>query len=121
MILVDTSIWISHFRKKNALFSQLLLDEKILIHPWIIGELACGNFKNRKEILLLLNSLPQAQRVEQTEILFFIEKQKLMGKGLGFIDIHLLASALVSDALLWTEDRNLQKATQQLNAIYKPE
>jgi len=119
MILVDTSIWISHFREGILRLKNLLSDELVICHPYIIGELACGQIKNRDEIISLLKSLPQAQTLENDEILDFIENRKLIGLGVGLIDIHLLASSLLSHSLLWTADKQLNVASSKLNIIYQ--
>lgn len=119
MVLVDTSIWISHFREDNSHLKKLLMDELVACHPFIIGELACGNIKNRKEIILLLQALPQTLVAESDEILSFIEQKKLMGVGIGLIDVHLLASALLSNIPLWTADKKLRTTASKFNVLYK--
>ena len=119
MVLVDTSIWVSHFRTGDSHLQELLADEQVLCHPFITGELACGGLKNRKEIISLLQALPDAITAETDEILEFIEHQKLIGVGIGLVDVHLLASALLTKALLWTSDRNLRAAAVRLNIFYK--
>ena len=93
----------------------MLLDGVVLSHPLIIEEIACGHLKNRKEILSLLEALPQTEMVSHTEILHFIEKQHLMGVGLGLIDIHLLASAALSKTSLWTLDKTFEAIAKELN------
>lgn len=108
MILADTSVWISHLRYGNTKLEQLLNDGEVVCHPFIIGELACGNIKNRREILSLLSALPMVELVDDKEILLFIEKKNLMGKGLGLIDVHLLAATLLSEVSLWTLDTKLK-------------
>lgn len=108
MILVDTSVWVSHLREGSFKLVNLLNDGDVLCHPFIIGELACGSIKNRKEILSLLSALPKANVVDDEEVLLFIEKNNLIGKELGLIDIHLLASAILSEASLWTLDTALK-------------
>ncbi|MEC4676143.1 MAG: VapC toxin family PIN domain ribonuclease, partial [Nitrospirota bacterium] len=113
------SIWISHFRENNTHLKKLLLDESVACHPFIIGELACGNIKNRKEIIFLLQALPQALVAEHDEILAFIEHKKLMGNGIGFVDVHLLASSLLTDLPLWSTDKKLRSAASKLNILYK--
>jgi len=95
------------------------VDEQVLCHPFIIGELACGGLKNRKEIISLLKTLPDAIMAEIDEILEFIEHQKLIGVGIGLVEVHLLASALLTKGLLWTTDRNLRAAAVRLNILYK--
>ena len=107
MVLVDTSIWIDHFRNTNDQLVELLNDGEVFSHPFIIGELACGNMKNRKEILTALQALPQSTIIEHNEIMIFIEYNKIMGKGLGYVDMAILASALVTNLSLWTLDQKL--------------
>lgn len=108
MILIDTSVWVSHLHHGNSKLEQLLNDGEVLCHPFIMGELACGDIKNRSEILSLLNALPKADILDEEEVLLFIETNDLMGKGLGLIDIHLLASTVLSGAALWTLDTKLK-------------
>ena len=112
MILVDTSVWINHLRDGNKQLSEFLVRGDVACHPLIIGELACGHLQRRKEILALLDALPSVERVSDDEILFFIEKHRLCGCGLGLIDIHLLASCSITPAALWTLDSKLQKAAK---------
>ncbi|HBC88634.1 MAG TPA: VapC toxin family PIN domain ribonuclease [Lentisphaeria bacterium] len=109
MVLVDTSVWIDHFRNNNIKLTEILISEEVSCHPFIIGELACGNIKNRKEILSLLKALPTLPKAGDEEILFFIETHNISGKGLGLIDVHLLASCLFKNAALWTLDRKLKE------------
>ena len=115
MILVDTSIWIDHFNKSDADLVKLLNSAKVCIHPFIIGELSCGNISNRQEILNLLKALPQVESVLDEEVFILIENKKLYGIGLGFIDAHLLASALINDVTIWTRDKKLKKAAINLD------
>ena len=89
-------------------------------HPFIIGELACGNLKNRAGIISLLEALPTAPTVEHEEVLAFIEARDLMGKGLGYIDVHLLAAALLGGVRLWTLDRQLDRAAAELDCRWTP-
>ena len=115
MILVDTSVWISFFRENNTKLKKLLMEGQVVSHPCIIGELACGNLKNRSEILSLLETLPKAVVAGHKEVLYFIEQRRLMGKGLGYIDMHLLASAKLSQVSLWTLDIKLEETAKTLN------
>jgi predicted nucleic acid-binding protein len=115
MILVDTSVWIDHFRNGNSELEELLINNEVMIHPFIIGELACGSIKNRNEILGLLNELPHAVVAEHQEVLKLIEDRKLYGKGIGLIDAHLIASALISNVGLLTIDKPLEKVVAILN------
>ncbi len=119
MVLVDTSIWVSHFRSGNPHLKELLLDERVACHPFIIGEVACGRLNRRGEILSLLRALPQSQPVDDDEVLHFIESKQLMGKGIGLVDVHLLASSLLTRALLWTTDKRLREALSELGVLYK--
>ncbi len=119
MVLVDTSIWVAHLRQGNLGLGKLLLDAQVVCHPFIIGELACGNIKNRGEILSLLQSLPMAPTVGFDEFLYFIEQNQLMGMGVGFVDVHLLASAQLSGMPLWTSDNRLKTAAIKLGFAYK--
>ncbi|MBN2442189.1 MAG: PIN domain-containing protein [Spirochaetales bacterium] len=105
--LVDTSVWIDHFRNTNKQLISLLNNNDVKIHPYILGELSCGNFKNRKKIFSYLNSLSICTIATHDEALFFLEKHALYGKGLGWIDIHLLASCILSKAKLFTLDKRL--------------
>ncbi|HIG53062.1 MAG TPA: type II toxin-antitoxin system VapC family toxin [Candidatus Handelsmanbacteria bacterium] len=114
MVLVDTSIWIDHLRAGNQQLETLLFDTEVACHPYIIGELACGNLKNRDEILNLLQALPSIPTIAPDEFLFFVNRHQLMGLGIGFVDVHLLASALLSDLLLWTGDKHLQATSSKL-------
>jgi predicted nucleic acid-binding protein len=118
MVIVDTSIWVTHFRQGSRRLEKLLVDAEVMCHPFIIGELACGNLKNRQEIISLLQSLPMAQTVEFDEFLFFIDRNHLMGKGVGFVDVHLLASAQLTGAPLWTADKRLKSAAGQLELTF---
>lgn len=115
MILVDTSVWIDHFRKASRKLASLLEAEDVAIHPFVLGELACGNLGNRKEIIALLHALPDATKVEDDEILLFIERHHLMGRGIGLIDTHILASCCLDSCLLWTRDKRLQVVAKEMN------
>jgi predicted nucleic acid-binding protein len=119
MVLVDTSIWIDHLRESSKGLVELLQQENVICHPFIIGELACGNLKNQKMILELLENLPQAQLVDDSEVRKFIEMRKLMGQGIGWIDMHLISSALISDTALWTSDKRLRIVAQKLKVLWK--
>jgi predicted nucleic acid-binding protein len=119
VVLVDTSIWISHLQTGDAHLKQLLEQGEVACHPFIVGELACGNIQNRTKVLSLLRALPMASMAEHGEVLHFIDGHSLMGIGLGFIDVHLLASALLSSVPLWTADRQLMTASAELNINYQ--
>ena len=115
MVLVDTSVWIEHLRQNDASLAKQLTEGKVVCHPFVIGELACGHLKNRTEILGLLGNLPRAEIASHDETLQFIETHQLMGKGLGYVDIHLLSSATLSTVWLWTLDKRL---ADRLNLAY---
>ena len=118
MVLVDTSVWVKHLRDGEPVLEDLLEEGHVLCHPFIVGELACGDLKKRTEILALLQALPMAVSAEHGEVLRFIENNRLMAKGLGFIDMHLLASALLSGLQLWTLDKKLQQAALKLGLAF---
>jgi predicted nucleic acid-binding protein len=118
MVLVDTSVWINHLRKSDRHLEKLLIAGEVICHFHIIGELACGNITNRKEIIALLLALPQAPVIEFDEYLYYIEQNQLFGRGIGFVDIHLLASAQLSQVSLWTADKRLNAASAELNLQY---
>jgi predicted nucleic acid-binding protein len=107
VILADTSVWIDHLRHGNQRLAQSLQDAQVLIHPFVIGELACGTLHARSEILSLLARLPTVRAVSHEEVLHFLDTRKLSGRGLGWIDVHLLAAAVASRVTLWTLDRRL--------------
>jgi predicted nucleic acid-binding protein len=119
MILVDTSVWVSYFRDGNAAMAELLNNGDVACHPFIIGELACGNLKNRNEILALLQLLPQIPPAEHGEVMHFIERNRLMGKGLGYIDVHLAAAATLATVPIWTLDKCLDDINKELGISYK--
>ena len=119
MILVDTSVWISHLRSEDRKLTTLLNRDQVLIHPMVVGELACGNLRNRKEILSLLGGLPRILVADDDEVLFLIERHELMGSGIGYVDAHLLAStALAQSARLWTHDLRLAQVASELNLSF---
>jgi predicted nucleic acid-binding protein len=118
MVLVDTSVWVSHLRDGNVGLEKLLNDGQVVSHPFIVGELACGNLQNRHEILTYLQSLPMAIQAEDEEVLKFIENNQLMGKGLGYIDVHLMASAVLTGVPLWTFDKTLDKFIKKIGIHY---
>ena len=107
MILVDTSVWVDHIRRSDSRLTELLTAGGVVAHPFVIGEIACGTFKNREEVLAMLQFLPSAPMATDSEVLAFIEARSLMGRGVGLIDVHLLASAVLGDCQLWTRDTRL--------------
>ena len=120
MILVDTSIWIDHLRSGSPELTTLLQDDVVCTHDFVIGELACGNLRNRTEVLDLLQSLPRLAAATADEVMFFIEQKQLMGRGVGYIDAHLLAAAVMHGARLWTKDRRLKTIAEEKGWTHAP-
>lgn len=114
MVLVDTSVWVAHLRQGAIGLEALLSEGRVVCQPFIIGELACGNLQNRSDILSLLQALPGAVVAEHNEVMQFIENHRLMGKGLGYVDVHLLASAKLTGVTLWTLDKRLREVAVNL-------
>ena len=115
MIQVDTSVWIDHLRSPDAQLHRALDEGEVLMHPYVLGELACGNLRKRDEILDLLRQLPSAREATDDEALALIDRRELMGRGIGYIDVHLLAAAaLTPSARLWTRDRRLARVASDL-------
>lgn len=110
MILVDTSVWIAHFRVGDAKLGGLLREDLVMVHPFVRGELACGNLRNRARILSDLEALPAVVSATHEEVMRLVELRKLWGLGIGWIDAHLLASALLSNSQFWTLDEKLVRA-----------
>jgi predicted nucleic acid-binding protein len=121
VILVDTSVWVEHLRCGLPRLAALLREGKVLIHPWVIGELACGKLRNRGEVLELLQGLPAAVVASDSEVLLLIQQDQLMGRGIGSVDAHLLASAKLSHCQLWTQDRRLAALAKERGlAVLEP-
>ena len=122
MILVDTSVWIDHFREPDQLLFDMLFREKILIHPYVIGELALGNLANRKAKLQDLQDLTQVTTATDFEALELIERQNLFGKGIGYVDTHLLASLhLTPRTKLWSRDKRLAAIATSMDLCFNPD
>lgn len=122
MILVDTSVWIDHLRKSEAALIAALEAGQVLMHPFVVGELACGNLKNRVELLSLLRDLPSAPVATDAEALGFIDRHELMGRGIGYLDVHLLASVMLAGPVrLWTRDKRLAIVADSLKLKFQPE
>ncbi len=121
MILVDTSVWVDHLRRGDAELVDLLERGQVLMHPFVVGEIACGSLSDRDLTLELLLQLPMAAVAEPDEALGFIELRGLHGKGIGYVDIHLLAStALTAGSTLWTRDKRLHDAADTLGCAHAP-
>ena len=114
MVLADTSVWIQHFRRGVPTLTDRLGNGLVLMHPFVSGELACGSLKNRSGILSDLRALPVAKLASNSEVLHLIEDRGLWGRGLGWVDVHLLASALLSHCGLWTLDKKLGEAGMEM-------
>ena len=117
MILVDTSVWIEHLRAGSDRLKSLLFDQQVLCHPFVIGELACGTLQKRGEILTMLKALPEAHLLEHEEVMSFLEARHLYGRGIGWVDAHLLASTLLTGCVIWTFDKPLRSAALALNVL----
>ena len=118
MILADTSVWIGHFREDEPGLRELLSQERILIHPFVIGEIACGHLPRRAEVLKDLRRIPFAVTASDDEVFSLLDEHRLWGRGIGWIDVHLLASALLTGCRLWTHDEPLRKAATDLKVQY---
>lgn len=116
MVLVDTSVWIDHLSRGDRRLVDLLNHNRVMMHPFVLGELACGNMKNRKVLMSLLGDLPAGVVARDEEVLAFIETHALMGQGIGYIDAHLLAATcLNAETRLWTRDQSLEKQAIRLD------
>jgi len=121
VILVDTSVWVAHFRAGDKALAALLSAGAVLIHPFVIGELALGNLRQRELLLNALADLPRASIATDDEVLHFIEHHALFGRGIGYVDAHLLASVqLTAGTTLWTNDKKLQSVAEQLRLAITP-
>jgi hypothetical protein len=118
LILVDTSVWVDHFRRGNAVLASHLNEGEVLCHPFVVGELACGNLRQHSEILSLLSALPVAAVATHDEALLLLSEQRLFGRGLGWVDVHLLSSSLLSRSQLLTNDKALSAAATDLSVAY---
>lgn len=120
MILVDTSVWIDHLHKGIPRLSEALENQEVLSHPFVIGELACGEIKRRQEFLDLLSDLPISVVATDEEALALIERHRLMGKGLGYTDVHLLAAVMLTErARIWTRDKQLAAIATMLRICFE--
>jgi predicted nucleic acid-binding protein len=120
-VLVDTSVWVAHFKQRNNDLSSLLERDRVLVHPWVIGELACGTPPRRAETLADLASLQQVEQASQSEVLLFVERERLYGLGCGWVDLHLLASVCLKEgATLWTLDKRLDALAERYGRSYRP-
>ena len=120
MILVDTSVWIDHLRDSDPMLEKVLTNGQVYMHPMIIGELACGHLQNRHMLLALWQNLPTPVEASHQEAMLLLEARNLMGGGIGYVDLHLLASCLLSgDAQLWTRDKRLARVASSLDIEFE--
>ena len=118
-ILIDTSVWIDHLRTNSPTLRRLLENDLVVCHPLVIGEIACGSIRHRAEVLESLALLPTAPTIDYEELLTFLETHKLFGQGLGWIDVHLLASTMLQQVTLWTLDQSLRNAARKLRCDFE--
>lgn len=118
MILVDTSVWVDHLRRGDARLAALLTSAEVAVHPFVIGELACGSLRPRSDVVPLLRELSAATAVSHDEVMQFIDNHRLGGRGIGYVDAHLLASAAVDGHTLWTRDKALNAEATRLGVAY---
>ena len=122
MILADTTVWLAHLRAGDPALASCLDEGQILMHPFVLGELACFSLRHRWQLLPLWRRLPQALQATDAEVLYFIEQKNLMGKGIGYLDAHLLTSVKISGARgLWTRDRHLAEVARSIGCYIQPE
>jgi len=120
VILVDTSVWVDHLRRGNPDLAGLLEQEQVACHPFVIGELALGSLRQRREILDSLAELPSVPIIDHEEALALVEQRGLAGKGIGWVDVHLVASALLGTLSFWTLDRRLANVARDLDLAWTP-
>jgi predicted nucleic acid-binding protein len=121
VILADTSVWIDHLRRSDASLAHVLREGLVLCHPFVIGELACGHLRQRAKVLDAMSELPSAPVATHHEVLVFVERHALAGRGIGWVDAHLLTStALVGGAKLWTRDKRLSGVAADLHLAFAP-
>lgn len=120
MILIDSSVWIDHLRASEPALVELLNAGQVLTHPFVIGELACGNLRNRTAVLSLLQDLPASPVATEEEVLFFIERRGLMGRGIGYVDANLLAAvSMAATGRLWTRDKRLRAVAESMSLSFE--
>ena len=121
MILTDTSVWIEYLRGREKALEHLLKANRVFMHPFVIGEVACGNVADRERIFSVFKTLPALPIISDSEVLHFIERNRLMGRGIGYIDFHLLtAVTLTPPVQFWTQDKRLEKVAEDLNLAFRP-
>ncbi|MFN8580864.1 MAG: type II toxin-antitoxin system VapC family toxin [Gemmatimonadaceae bacterium] len=118
MILVDTSVWVDHLRHGDTHLAALLTSEQVAVHPFVIGELACGSLRPHSEVLALLHHLTPATTLTHDDVMRFIAAHRLGGRGIGYVDVHVLASAALDGSALWTRDKALHAVAARLHLTY---
>ena len=118
MILVDTNVWIDHLRRPEPALARLLAARRVLMHPMILGELTCGNMPDREQRLREWRRLPRIDSLDRDDVIAWIEPESLTGQGIGFLDAHLLLSAIREGAKLWTRDRSLRSLTTRFSTAF---
>ncbi len=118
MILVDTSVWVHHLRRGDAALAARLEASEVIVHPFVVGELACGSLRPRSDVVRLLNELPAATTATHDEVMHFITSHRLSGRGIGYVDVHLLASAAMDGLVLWTRDKALAAESARLGLAF---
>lgn len=119
MILVDTSVWVNHFRRSDAELARMLVEEEVAVHPFVIGEIAAGNLKHRTEVLDSFALLPRVAVVEENEVHHLLDSRRLWGAGLGWVDLHILAAAKLSGCRIHTADRAMNEIAVRLDVAYR--
>lgn len=114
MTLADTSVWVDHLRRDRQGLTALLEEGGVLCHPFVVGELTCGSLANRDRLLQLLSALPRAMVAEHEEVMRLVHDRRIHGRGLGWVDMHLLASSLLEGCTLWTLDKRLEQVATEL-------
>lgn len=120
MVLVDTSVWVDHLRRGDASLAALLEASEVAVHPFVLGELACGSLRPKSDVGRLLSELPAATTATHAEVMHFIAAHRLSGRGIGYVDAHLLAAAAIDGLLLWTRDKPLNSASSKLGLAFNP-
>ena len=115
MVLVDTSVWIDHFRRDNPALANLLEHQRAWTHEFVIGELACGTLRERSDVLYYLTKLPRVSTATHEDVMELVERRRLHGLGIGWTDAHLLTSAIIDGLVVWTGDKALQDAARRLS------
>ena len=119
MILVDTSIWVDHLRRGDAGLSALLEATDVAVHPFVVGELACGSLRRQSDVVRLLSALPQVTTATHEEVMHFIDAHRLGGRGIGYVDVHVLASASIDGIRVWTRDKALASQAASLGLAFE--